>query len=151
MRTHPILYGSYIHPETDTTRGGMTGQLVLAKGLAAADAPADEWKQAMKKASKKTISAQLSRIGQARQELDRAEMEDLRNDYPDVDISEIAAAVAARATETQRNLSKDLHGNLLPPDVQRRKNFNHGAGLPPPSALISAPPPLALPAPNAAA
>jgi len=152
MRYDKTMYTSFFHPEPDTKRGGMTGQLVLVKNLAAADAPPDEWKKAMKEAKKNTLSKQLSRLGQARQELMRAEMDDMHSDNPHSDMSHIANVVTTRAIDEQRNLSRDIGGNLFPPDVQRRKNFNHAAGLPPPDALLRAlTAPLTLPAPNAAA
>jgi len=159
MRFDRKFYTSYFSPNADTTRGGMTGQLVLVKGLATMDAPKTVWDAAMRQAvTKGTCSEQLSGLGQARQALMRAEMEDLIYDNPGVDLSEIASRVTDQAISDRRNLSKDLGGNLLPPDVQRRKNFNHAANLPPPATLMIAPPAapaapvlLALPAPNAVA
>lgn len=148
-RTDKEFYRSYYTvpggQPLDTSRGGMTGQLVLFKELATADAPRHVWKQAMNAARtpQHTITEQMSVLGQKRQELMRAEFQDLVNDNPDADPKTIAKFVADQAISQRRHISHDFATNTpLPAVVQRRKNFNHAAHMPRnPAALLQLPAP----------
>lgn len=127
-RAQAPLYQALIHPE-DTTPGGMTGQLVVAKGLAD---PADSAAFKAAKSRQGNIAPQLSEIKSLQVATMNAQTVEMNIDNPHKTYFECALSVGTNAHNRGLHVKYDFHGNVCSPAEQRLATFNHAhADLPP--------------------
>lgn len=126
------LYTACVLPGDDT-EGGMTGQLLVHRGV-------DNTKANRRGV---TVAPAFSPLMQAKSQVMVLEAQQISQLNPGATMGECVTAVVKNAKDTSFMLHKDINGNVInDPAVQRTLHFNHAG-----NAIAPAPPAAPAPAP----